>query len=269
MSQPRDPITSRHNPRFRDALALRDAGERRGQGRLLVDGAREIARALAAGTPVLEAWVARDRVRSADARELLAVIEASDAPLVETTADLLARLAYGDRDDGVVAVLATPEASLATLRLPPEPLVAVVEAVEKPGNLGAILRSADGAGVDAVIVADPVSDVWGPNVIRASLGTIFALRLAVCGSADARAFLGSHHIRIVAAAPDGDPPYDEVDLTGAVAIVLGAEDTGLSDEWRDEEAQRVRIPMSGAADSLNVAATAAVLFYEARRQRRT
>jgi RNA methyltransferase, TrmH family len=265
--RPAGPISSRHNPRFREALALREARTRRERGLLLVDGAREIERALAAGARIEEAWVARVRGRSDAARGALAAVEATGAPVVEATPELLARLAYGDRDDGIVAVVATPRSDLDALALPPEPLVAVVEGVEKPGNLGAIMRSADGAGIDAVIVADPASDPWNPNAVRASIGTVFTVPLAVCAAEVARAYLAAHDVGIVAADPDGDRPYHEVDLTGPVAIVLGAEAAGLSATWLSEDVARVRIPMRGAADSLNVAATAAVLFYEARRQR--
>jgi len=143
-----------------------------------------------------------------------------------------------------------------------------VEGVEKPGNLGALLRSADGAGVDAVIVADPVCDPWNPNAIRASLGTIFRLPLAVCSSDQAMAFLRAQHIAIVAARVDAAADYDSVDLRGPVAIVVGAETAGLSEIWSGADVVAVRIPMLGLADSLNVSATAAVLFFEAQRQRR-
>jgi TrmH family RNA methyltransferase len=268
MSDPPEPIvSSRHNPRFRDAVALREARARRERGLLLVDGAREIGRALAAGVPLAEAWVARGRVRSPEAREVLLAVEATGAPVIESTPELLARLAYGDRDDGIVAVVTAPPTDLVRLRLPDEPLLAVIEGVEKPGNLGAIVRSADGAGVDAVIVADPASDPWNPNAIRASTGTVFSVPLAAAASADARAYLAEHGIRVVAADPDGGRPYDQADLTGGLAFVLGAEAAGLSDTWRADDVARVRIPMAGTADSLNVSTTAAVLFFEARRQR--
>jgi TrmH family RNA methyltransferase len=146
--------------------------------------------------------------------------------------------------------------------------VAVVEHVEKPGNLGALLRSADGAGVDAVIVADPVSDPWNPNAIRASLGTIFAVPLAVAGASEAQAFLRARGITLLAARVNASLDYDEADLTRAVAIVVGAETTGLTDTWAGAGVTAIRIPMHGLADSLNVSASAAVLFFEAQRQRR-
>jgi TrmH family RNA methyltransferase len=265
--RPVEPVGSRHNPRFRAALELRDARSRRERGLTLVDGAREIGRALAAGARLEEAWVARERIRSPEGVAALAAVEAAGAPIVEATSELLARLAYGDRDDGIVAIVATPRSDLDALTLPAAPLVAVVEGVEKPGNLGAILRSADGAGVDAVIAADPASDPWSPNAIRASIGAVFSVPLAVDSVEAAQAWLDRHEIRIVAADPDGELPYHAVDLTGAVAIVLGAEAAGLSAAWRSDGITRVRIPMRGAADSLNVAATAAILLFEARRQR--
>jgi RNA methyltransferase, TrmH family len=260
-------ISSRHNPRFKAVLGLRDPRDRRSHGRLLVDGAREIGRALDSGADLVEAWVAPERVRSAAAQALLPRL-ATVGEVLHTSPELLARLAYGERDEGIVAVFETPATALSEVALPPEALVAVVEGVEKPGNLGAVLRSADGAGVDAVIVADPVSDVWNPNTIRASLGTIFSLPLAVCAANEARAFLRRHDVRILAARVDAAEDYDRVDLRGRVALVMGAERSGLGESWRGDDVTALRIPMLGLADSLNVAATAAVLFYEARRQRR-
>jgi TrmH family RNA methyltransferase len=262
-----EPISSRHNPRFRDAVALRDARPRRERGLTLIDGAREIERAVAAGARVDEVWVARERVRSQEGRQALAAVEAAGAPIVDATPELLARLAYGERDEGIVAIVATPRLDLDDLNLPAAPLVAIVESVEKPGNLGAIVRSADGAGVDAVIAVDPASDPWSPNAIRASIGTVFSVPIAIARAEDAQAYLERHGVRVVAADPDGVAPYHAVDLTGPVAIVLGAEAEGLSDAWRSDRIARVRVPMHGAADSLNVSATAAVLMFEARRQR--
>ncbi len=161
-----------------------------------------------------------------------------------------------------------PPTDLAQLALPEHPLVAVVERVEKPGNLGALLRSADGAGVDAVIVADPLCDPWNPNTIRASLGTCFGMPLAVCAADEAVAWLRRQGVRILAARVDGTLDYDLADLTGRAAIVVGAETTGLGEAWSGDDVTALRIPMLGMADSLNVSASAAVLFYEARRQRR-
>lgn len=262
-------ISSRHNPRYQSVLGLRQASERRMRGQLLVDGAREIGHALDAGVRPLEAWIAPERLRSDAARALLPRLAGSGAEVLETTPELLQRLAYGERDDGIVAVFEAPATDLARLVLPERPLIVVAEGVEKPGNLGALLRSADGAGVDAVIVTDPVLDVWNPNAVRASLGTIFRLPLAVCSATDALAFLRRHGVAIVAARVDAAVDYDQVDLAGPVAIVVGAETMGLTDAWSGPDVSAVRIPMQGLADSLNVSVSAAVLLFEAQRQRRT
>lgn len=265
--RPGETITSIQNPRVRSALALRDARERRRSGHLLVDGAREIGRALGAGLEAEECFVALDRIRSDEARATLAEVERRGVPVVPVSPSVLARIAFGERDEGLVLVAKAPSTSLERLQLPPVPLVAVVDSIEKPGNLGAIARSADGAGVDALIVADPLADPWNPNAIRASVGTILALPLAVCWAGDARHFLERAGIRIVATRVDGAIPYTEADLSGPVAIVMGGEAEGLSTSWDDLDVVGVRIPMRGIADSLNVSVSAAILFYEALRQR--
>ena len=177
-----------------------------------------------------------------------------------------ARLAYGDRADGVVLVVRSPRARLDDIELPPEPLVVVTEDVEKPGNVGAILRSADAVGADAVIAVGG-TDLFNPNVIRASVGTIFSMTVASASAVDAAGWLRMRGIRILASRVDADRLHVEADLRGPVAIVLGSEATGLSDAWRAPGVEAVRLPMTGVADSLNVSAAAAVLLYEAWRQR--
>ena len=159
------------------------------------------------------------------------------------------------------------DADLSDLRLPPNPLVAVLEGLEKPGNVGAILRSADAAGVDAVIVADGRTDLYNPNTIRASLGTVFRENVCEATTAETIEWLRNRELTIVAARPDAEQSYSEVDFRSGAAIVLGSEADGLSDAWRGTNITPVRLPMLGMADSLNVSTTAAVLFYEALRQR--
>ncbi len=272
-------ISSRHNPRFRAALDLRDARRRRAAGRLLIDGVREIGRALDAGLPVMEAWLDPARLGDGPGAELLPRLRSAGAEMIVAAPELLQALAYGDRTEGIVVLAQEPSTELARLAdLVPltaaaagaaaVPLVAVVEGVEKPGNLGAVLRSADGAGVTAVIAADMRCDPWNANAIRASLGTIFRVPLAVCSSAEAIDFLRERGIAMAAARVDGAVDYGGADLWGPLAIVLGAEDTGLSATWQGDDVTAVRIPMLGIADSLNVSVSAAILFYEARRQRR-
>jgi TrmH family RNA methyltransferase len=262
-------ITSRQNPRVKNALRLRTGRARQRQGRILVDGAREILRALAAGVRPIEAFVCDELCRSAESRQALQALRASQAELLEVSPEVFAKLAFGDRDDGIVLVVATPSWRLENLKLTGEPLVAVVEGVEKPGNLGAILRSADAAGIDAVVVADGRTDLFNPNTIRASLGTVFRPNVCEATAAETIEWLRAWGAKVIAARPDAESIYTDVELCGSVAIVLGSEAAGLSDAWREADVTNVRLPMRGIADSLNVSTTAAVLFYEAVRQRRT
>ena len=264
-------LTSAANPRVRAAAALRDRRDRIRTGRLLIDGPREVARALDAGVTIVEAFVAAGRDADPEVAALAARAAGLGVPLVPISPDLLARLAYGERASGIVAVATAPRTSLSTLLLPASaPLVGVLEDVEKPGNLGAVCRSADGAGLDALIAASgsgAPADPWNPNAVRASLGTVFTLPLAVAPTADVLAWLADHGLRVIAARVDGQVPYTEVDLTGPVALALGSEARGLTAGWSGADVTGVRLPMRGRADSLNVAAAAAILFYEARRQR--
>jgi TrmH family RNA methyltransferase len=264
-------LTSTANPRFRAAVSLRDRRERARHGRLLVDGVREVARALDAGVALVEVFVAPGASPEPALDAVVARAAGFGVPIVPVTADLLSRLAYGERASGIVAVAKAPAASLEALRLPAEaPIVGILEDVEKPGNLGAVCRSADGAGLDALIAAGTTAapaDPWNPNAVRASLGTVFTLPLAVASTGKVLAWLRDRGLRMVAARVDGSMLYAEADLRGPVALVLGSEATGLTEAWSGEDVTAVRLPMRGRADSLNVAAAAAILFYEARRQR--
>jgi RNA methyltransferase, TrmH family len=258
-------IASVHNPRVKRAIRLREARRRREDGLILIDGARELGRAIAAGLTVQEVFVCPELCRGEEARRLLA------APLAgarfDVTEAVFAKLAYGQRSEGIVGVAAAPERRLVDLALPANPLVAVLEGVEKPGNIGAVLRSGDGAGVSALIVADPRTDLYNPNVIRASLGTVFSLAAATADPAETLAWLGDRGLQIVAARVEASVLYTQIDYRRPTAIVLGSEAAGLSSHWSGEGVQAVRLPMLGVADSLNVSAAAAVLFYEALRQR--
>jgi TrmH family RNA methyltransferase len=259
-------LTSTRNPRIRAVAALRDRRARDDVGLTLIDGVRELSRALAGGARIMECYVDEARL-SASGAEAVARARAAGAAVIAVSGSVLDHLAFGDRSEGVVSTVAIPDLSLASLVLPPHPLVVVLEAVEKPGNLGAVLRTADGSGADAVIAADPRADLFNPNAVRASLGTIFALPLASGSSPEVRDRLLAAGIRLIAARVDGPVPYSDVDLTGGVAIVLGSEADGLGTAWDHPAATAVSLPMLGVADSLNVSSTAAVLLYEARRQR--
>lgn len=261
-------ITSVRNPRVQAAYDLRERRERVRQGRILIDGVRELTRAVAAGIKLIEVFVCHELLATDVAQALIEQLVEVSVPLVDVSPHVFEKLAYGERTEGVLAVAEMPKASLDSLQLPDRPLVAVLEACEKPGNLGAVLRTADGAGLSAVIVADGRTDLFNPNVLRASLGTIFSVPVAVASAAEARSWLLGRGIRIVAAQVDAPQDYSAFDLTGPTAIVLGNEAYGLSDVWRTADVAAVRLPMLGIADSLNVSVTAAVLFYEALRQRR-
>ena len=261
-------ITSTTNPRVKAAARLRDRSGRNDQGRIIIDGFREIGLALASGIEVAELFYFPELCRDEAHTELLSAAHAAKVSLLEVTPPVMEKLAYGQRVEVVVAVAATPQRTLADLRLGDSALVSVVEGVEKPGNLGAILRTADAAGVSALIVADGGTDLYNPNAIRASLGAIFTVPVASAASAATLDWLRQHHFRIFAARVDGTTIYTDANYTGRTAILLGSEAHGLTDLWQSADIKPIRLPLLGQIDILNLSATAAVLFYEALRQRR-
>lgn len=266
-------IDSPANPRIRAAMALRERRERDATGLTLVDGGRESLRALEAGAVVETAFICPALIGSNEAKRVAEKVGQSFEPfgapieVLQVSERAFDRLAYGDRSDGVVLVVRAPRTKLEDLVLPDSPLIVVTEDVEKPGNVGAILRSADAVGVSAVIAVGG-TDLFNPNVIRASVGTVFSVPVATGTAAEVVAWLHASGVRIVASRVDASELHVDADLTGPLAIVLGSEANGLSDAWRGANAAGVRLPMLGAADSLNVSAAAAVLLYEAWRQRR-
>ena len=266
-----EPITSPRNPRVAAARALRDRRRRDETGLTLVDGARETWRALQAGVELETVFVCPALVHGPDGAALLDALEARarqgrDVRL-EVGPQAHERLAYGDRSDGIVAVVRPRRLALGDLHLGTPPLVAVLEGVQKPGNVGAVLRTADAAGLDAVVLADPGTDLYNPNTIRASLGCIFSVPVAAAGTDEVLAWARGLGLAVVVARVDAPVRYTEVDYRAGTAIVLGSEAAGLTDRWSGPSLLPVRLPMAGLADSLSVAAAAAVLFYEARRQR--
>jgi RNA methyltransferase, TrmH family len=260
-------LTSRANPRVTAVAALRDRRERDRQGLTVVDGAREVRRAIEAGAEVVEVFVCEALLAGPDARVALDALASSGTPTTTTTEPVFEKLAFGDRAEGLLAVMRVPDLSLERLELPADPLVVVIEGVEKPGNIGAVLRSADGAGADALVAASPRTDLFNPNAIRASAGAIFRVPLAAAPSETTLTWARAHGLRIVATRVDADRPYTDLDLRGPLAIVLGAEADGLTDAWSAPDIEAATIPMHGIADSLNVSVAAAVLLFEARRQR--
>jgi TrmH family RNA methyltransferase len=259
-------IDSPQNPRIAAAVALRDRRGRLATGQTIVDGARECRRALDARVAVDGAFVCPPLLRSADAIAAAAMLPSLNAVATEVSERVFEKLAFGARADGIVLVVRTPPTELADLDAGADPLILVTEDVEKPGNLGAILRTADATGCSAVIAIGG-TDLFNPNVVRASIGIVFAMPLAAATAGEALAWLRSRGIRIVSARVDADRAYWDADLRGPLALVLGSEALGLSDAWSAPGIEGVGLPMLGMADSLNVSATAAVLAYEARRQR--
>jgi len=261
-------IRSLQNAQIKSAVKLRDRRGRAQQGRTIVDGLREIRRALQAGFPIETIFVLREAFsgpESADFEDVLGQHE--DLSILQVTREVMEKLAFGQRVEGAVAVAKIPEKKLADIVLPQCPLVVVIEQVEKPGNVGAILRTMDAVGADLLVSADGRTDLYNPNAIRASLGTIFSQTVVDATSEETIAFLKQNQFQVYAARVDGSVPYSTVDMRPGTALVLGSEAHGLSDRWHREGIVNIHLPMQGIADSLNVSTTAAVLLYESLRQR--
>lgn len=259
-------VTSLTNPRVKHAVRLRDRRHRDRAAHMLVEGRDELSLALAGGVRPQTLFLCPDMLRPSDAA-LLDQARAAAGEVIEVTPAVFAKLAYRENPDGWLAVVPAPSTRLEDLALGHAPLLLVAESVEKPGNLGALLRSADAAGVTAVIVCDPATDVNNPNVVRSSRGTRFTVPIVEAGTAETLAWLATHQVRIAAATPQADLAYTDADLCGPLAIAVGAESDGLTAAWLSRADLRLRIPMRGRVNSLNVATSAALLLYEALRQR--
>jgi TrmH family RNA methyltransferase len=281
---PVERITSLQNSRVKQLVKLRDRRARDEAGRFLIEGYREVRRAVAAGVKLQELYCAPDWYLGENEPGLVDAAQRAGAEVFELSRPVFAKVSYRDRPDGLLAVAPQWKRTLADLATmagrglspagdggrkarPTDPLLLVVEAIEKPGNLGTLLRSADAAGVDAVLVCDPVTDLFNPNVVRSSTGVLFAVPVVVAESAEVRAWLHERGIRAVATTPAAPALYTESDLRGPLAIVMGSEQYGLSEFWLKESDLLVRIPMAGQADSLNVGMAAIITLFEAVRQR--
>lgn len=260
-------ISSPQNPRVKAAIRLRQANARQVSGRFIFEGDRELTRALDAKLPCLEAFYLPAACQTDVRRQLLARLRQAGCELLETSDRVFEKLTYGERHEGIVVVAKSPGTTLAQLKLPGAALVAVLEGVEKPGNAGAVLRSADGAGVSAVVAANPRTDWFNHHTVRSSLGTLFSIPTCAAPAGEVLAWLRENKCQILAARLDAQQLYTAVDLKRPTALVLGSEAAGLSDAWQAADVTPIRVPMCGTADSLNVSAAAAVLFYEALRQR--
>ncbi len=263
-----DAISSPQNPRIKNLLRLQQkAAERRQQGLTIVEGLRELMVARSAGVEVPTVFVCPELLPAAEQRQLRQVL-AADVEWLEVSKTVFERVAYREGSDGVLALARPPQRRLSELVLPANPLLLVLEAVEKPGNLGAVLRTADAAQADAVIVCDPRTDLYNPNAIRASIGCVFTVPVLATSRPELLAWCRERGIRTYAAAlTPAARPYTECDFRGATALVMGTEADGLTPELRSACDETIIIPMRGAIDSLNVSTATAVLAFEAVRQR--
>ena len=263
-------ITSVQNARIKHVVALQQKSSlRREEGLFVVEGRREIEHCIACGYEIVEMFIV----------DSLLFID--DYPATKITPQVYEKMAYRGSTEGVIAVAKCKPHQLSIVRsvlplgsskncqlsIKNSPLIVVLERVEKPGNLGAILRTAEAAHVDAVIVCDPLTDVYNPNVIRASIGGVFSVPVAVSTSEECIAYLKENNVRILTAQLQDSYPYYDYDMSGPTAIVMGTESTGLTQQWREAADAHIRIPMLGRLDSLNVSVSAAILIYEAVRQR--
>lgn len=262
-----DTINSQTNPHIKNILRLQaNSRERHSQNLFVIEGYREISRAMDSGIEIRELYVCLELDKQSRSEELY---NKDNRMLVfEVGKSAFARIAYREGSDGLIALAVPRNLKLSELKLSLKPLVLILESVEKPGNLGAIMRTADAAGIDAVIVCDPLTDIYNPNSIRSGVGCIFTRQVVTCSSKEAIEWLKNRNIKVYAAAlSDQALIYHDIDFRGPTAIVMGTEATGLSSEWLDNSDDRIIIPMKGMADSMNVSTSAAVLVFEAVRQR--
>ncbi len=268
-----DKLSSPANPQVKALVRLRHRRARDQEGLTIIEEPMVLRKAWEAGYPLQTVYYCRDMMTD-EAKELLEDLRAAVAvgqttvTMVELASSLLRKAAYRDTPEGILAVAPQQRKTLDDLSLGDQPFIMVLENVEKPGNLGAVLRIADGVGADAVLVTGEGTDLYNPNVLRASRGAFFSVPAVHCHIGEARDFLHDRGVKVLASTPAASLSYTQADLTGAVAVVLGCEHDGLSEAWlKDEGCVAVRIPMLGRSDSLNVSTAAAILMYEALRQR--
>ena len=257
-------ITSTQNAKVKHVVALQQkSAQRRKEGLFVVEGRRELMHCLEAGYEIAECFVLDKLADLAD----LAPLGSLESLVSLVSPQVYEKMAYRGSTEGVIAVVRERQRSLEDLQLSASPLIIVLERVEKPGNLGAVLRSADAAKADAVIICDPLTDLYNPNLIRSSIGAIFSVPCVACSSEDCIAFLKARGIQILTAQLQDSSLYYDTDMLRGTAIVMGTESTGLTEVWRQAADAHIRIPMLGQLDSLNVSVSAAILLFEAVRQR--
>jgi len=256
-------ITSAQNPKIKSLLSLEKSRERRKQQLFIIEGAKEVRMALEAGYKIGNIFFCDEIVDKNDSADLLR----EDKLLVPVSKEVFDKIAIRESTGGILAVAEQKAHRLEDIRLSKNPLILILEAVEKPGNLGAILRTADAAGVDAVIICDPQTDFYNPNVIRSSVGCVFTKQIASATSEETITWLKQNGINIFCTYLKASWPYHETDFTKPAAIVMGTEATGLSEIWVKNSSANIIIPMQGKIDSMNVSNVAAVVVFEAMRQR--
>lgn len=264
-------ITSGQNPKVKQILKLRDRSERNATGLFLIEGYREILRATDANWKINTLFFCPELFLGSNEPALIERLAKRGTEIITCNKAVFAKISYRDRPDGLLAIAPQKKLTLQDLessfKKQKPPLFVIAEAIEKPGNLGTILRSSDAVGVDGLIVCDRCTDIFNPNVVRASVGTLFTVPTIETTGEEALAWLKQHGVVTLAATPQADKEFTQVDLTGPVAIAVGTEQLGLSDRWMKQATLQVRIPMMGVADSLNVAMATTLLMYEALRQR--
>lgn len=264
-------LSSVQNPRIKQLVKLRDRSEREATGQFLIEGYRELLRAFEAGRSISSLFICPDLFLGSNEESLITRMKKKGTQIFPCTSPVFSKISYRDRPDGLLGVAPQRHLSLRDfdelLSNQPSPFLVVAEAIEKPGNLGTILRSSDAVGLHGLIVCDRCTDIHNPNVVRASVGTLFTVPVAETKGDETLRWLKDKKIKIVAATPSATQEFTQVDLTGPIAIAVGTEQLGLSARWMNEADIQVRIPMCGVADSLNVAMATTLLLYEALRQR--
>ena len=260
-------ITSVQNPKVKKLVALQQkSSERRKEGLFVVEGQRELMHCLEAGYDIDSLFICPELCNSSALQDAASHFTLYASRFI-VSQQVYEKIAYRGSTEGMIATVKVKHRSLDSLHLRQNPLLVVLESVEKPGNLGAILRSADAAGADAVVICDPLTDLYNPNLIRSSIGAVFTVPVVACTSGECIEFLKQKNIRILTAQLQDSHLYYDTDMTGGTAIVMGTEATGLTDQWRKAADAHIRIPMLGQLDSLNVSVSAAILLFEAVRQR--
>ncbi len=260
-------ITSLQNPKVKAACRLRDRRDRDETQTFLIEGYRELLRAKQGGIKLFTLFVCESFFLGVNEHSLIEEFKASQAEIIEVAPHVFEKLSYRDRPDGLLGIAPQTHFDLNSLKLKENPFFIVAEGIEKPGNLGTILRSSDAAGVDALIVCDKKTDLFNPNVVRASVGTLFTVQTLEATTEETLAYFKQHNIKTLAATPHAEKLYTEVDLKQPLALIVGTEQVGLTDKWMKEADLKVKIPMMGVADSLNVATATTLLLFEVVRQR--